>query len=137
MSKDRGGWFRMRVLNALRVHAAERAEWQSMADPIVTVSELLAPAFAAVGGPGVDPVVRPSDRADAQANGALAIAKQLGQNPRQVAEAVLAIARDLLVGVCSDIEIAGPGFLNLTFTNEFLAAQLATCLLYTSDAADE
>ncbi len=125
MSKDRGGWFRMRVLNALRVHAAERAEWQSMADPIVTVSELLAPAFAAVGGPGVDPVVRPSDRADAQANGALAIAKQLGQNPRQVAEAVLAIARDLLVGVCSDIEIAGPGFLNLTFTNEFLASQLA------------
>ena len=96
-----------------------------MADPVVTVSHLLEPAFAAVGGAGADPVVRPSDRADAQANGALAIAKQLGQNPRQVAEAVLAIAQSALTGVCSAIEIAGPGFLNVTFTNEFLAAQLA------------
>ena len=96
-----------------------------MADPIVTVSALLAPAFAAVGGDDADPVVRPSDRADAQANGALAIAKQLGQNPRQVAEAVLARAQILLADVCSSVEIAGPGFLNLTFSNEFLAAQLA------------
>ncbi len=96
-----------------------------MADPIVTVSALLAPAFAAVGGDDADPVVRPSDRADAQANGALAIAKQLGQNPRQVAEAVLARAQILLADVCSNVEIAGPGFLNLTFSNEFLAAQLA------------
>ena len=102
-----------------------------MADPLVTVAELLAPAFAAVGGAGADPVVRPSDRADAQVNGALAIAKQLGQNPRQVAEAVLERARPLLAYVCSNIEIAGPGFLNLTFRNSFLAAQLAVA------AADE
>src|SRR3954452_6517359 len=102
-----------------------------MADPVVTLTELLAPAFAAVGGDGADPVVRPSDRADAQANGALAIAKQLGQNPRRVAEAVLALAGPALEGVCSGIEIAGPGFLNLTFTNEFLATQLAEA------AADE
>lgn len=102
-----------------------------MADPLVTVAELLAPAFAAVGGAGADPVVRPSDRADAQVNGALAIAKQLGQNPRQVAEAVLERARPLLADVCSNIEIAGPGFLNLTFRNSFLAAQLAVA------AADE
>jgi hypothetical protein len=54
-----------------------------MADPLVIVADLLAPAFAAVaGGDGaVDPVVRPSDRADAQANGALALAKQLGRKP--------------------------------------------------------
>ncbi len=102
-----------------------------MADPIVTVAALLAPAFASVGGVGADPVVRPSDRADAQANGALAIAKQLGQNPRQVADAVLGAAQSALAGVCSTVEIAGPGFLNLTFTDEFLAAQL------TAAAADE
>jgi arginyl-tRNA synthetase len=95
-----------------------------MADPIVTVAELLAPAFAAVGGDGADPVVRPSDRADAQANGALAIGKELGQNPRQVAEAVLAKAGPALEGVTSAVEIAGPGFLNLTFADEFLAQQL-------------
>ena len=96
-----------------------------MADPIVTVSELLVPAFEAVGGPGADPVLRPSDRADAQANGALPIGKQLGQSPRQVAEAVVAAAGDVLDNVCSKVEIAGPGFINLTFSDEFLAAQLA------------
>ena len=102
-----------------------------MADPLVTVSHLLAPAFAAVGGEGADPVVRPSDRADAQANGALAIAKQVGKNPRQVAEEVLVIAQVQLGDVCSNIEIAGPGFLNLTFSDAFLAQQLADA------AADE
>ncbi|MCU1394074.1 MAG: argS [Ilumatobacteraceae bacterium] len=102
-----------------------------MADPIVTVAELLQPAFAAVGGAGADPVVRPSDRADAQANGALAIAKQLGQNPRQVAEAVLAVAGPVLETICSHVEIAGPGFLNLTFSDGFLAEQLGIA------AADE
>ena len=102
-----------------------------MADPIVTVSELLVPAFEAVGGPGADPVVRPSDHADAQANGALPIANQLGQKPRQVAAAVIAAAADVLRTVCSAVEIAGPGFINLTFSDEFLEAQLAEA------AADE
>jgi arginyl-tRNA synthetase len=99
-----------------------------MADPVVTVAELLRPAFVAVGGDGADPVVRPSDRADAQANGALPIAKQLGQNPRQVAEAVLAAAGDVLAGVCREVEIAGPGFLNLTFADDFLAHQLGAAM---------
>ena len=99
-----------------------------MADPVVTVAELLRPAFAAVGGEGADPVVRPSDRADAQANGALPIAKVLGQNPRQVAEAVLAAAGDVLESVCSEVEIAGPGFLNLTFADGFLADQLGAAM---------
>ena len=96
-----------------------------MADPLVTVAALLAPAFASVGGDGSDPAVRPSDRADAQANGALAIAKQLGKSPREVAEMVLAQARTSLADVCSSIEIAGPGFLNLTFSDQFLGEQLA------------
>ncbi len=108
------------------MQAPIRHNGSSMADPVVTVSDLLQPVFAAIGGDGSDPVVRPSDRADAQVNGALAIAKRLGQSPRQVAEAVVALAEPVLAGVCSGIEIAGPGFLNLTFTNEFLAAQLAS-----------
>jgi hypothetical protein len=45
-----------------------------MADPLVTVSQRLVPAFAAVAGHPADPVVRPSDRADAQANRARALA---------------------------------------------------------------
>ena len=95
-----------------------------MADPLVIVAELLAPAFAAVAGgdEAVDPVVRPSDRADAQANGALALAKQLGRKPRDVAEDVVA-ASDL-TGKAT-LEVAGPGFINVTFDESFLKDQLA------------
>jgi arginyl-tRNA synthetase len=94
-----------------------------MADPLHSVAELLAPAFAAVAGePGVDPVVRPSDHADAQANGALALAKRLGRSPRDVAVDVVAAAQ--LDGVAR-LEVAGPGFINVTFEPELLAAQLA------------
>ncbi len=97
-----------------------------MADPLHTISALLAPAFAAIGGPVADPVVRPSDRADAQANGSLAIAKQLGKNPREVAQAVIDQLGESLADVCETIEIAGPGFLNLVFGNRFLATELAS-----------
>ena len=93
-----------------------------MADPLVIVADLLAPAFASVaGGDDVDPVVRPSDRADAQANGALALAKQLGRKPRDVADDVVAAAD--LTGKAT-LEVAGPGFINVTFEEAFLKEQL-------------
>jgi len=97
-----------------------------MADPIVTVAARLAPAFAKVAGEGApifDPTVRRSDRADAQVNGSLALAKHLGLAPRDVAQMVLDAAD--LTGVCSAVEIAGPGFMNVTFANDFLASELA------------
>jgi len=103
-----------------------------MADPLHTIAVTLRDAFAAVTGlpaADIDPVVRASDRADAQANGALALAKQIGKNPRELAEAV--VATGVLGSVCSNAEVAGPGFINLTFTPEFLGAQLAEA------AADE
>ena len=70
---------------------------------------------------GADPVLRTSDRSDYQANGVMALAKRLGRSPRDVAEDI--------VGSCdladvATMEIAGPGFLNLTLTPEFLALQL-------------
>jgi arginyl-tRNA synthetase len=98
-----------------------------MADPVTLVSDLLGPVFAEVTGRAdADPVVRPSDRADAQANGALALAKQLGTNPRELAQQVVARVDEtgVLADVCSSVEIAGPGFLNLTFRDDFLAAEL-------------
>ena len=53
-----------------------------MADPLTIVSDLLQPVFAEIAGrDDVDPVVRPSDRADAQVNGALPLAKQIGAQP--------------------------------------------------------
>ncbi|MEP7203322.1 MAG: arginine--tRNA ligase [Ilumatobacteraceae bacterium] len=93
-----------------------------MADPLVIVAELLAPAFASVaGGAEVDPVVRPSDRADAQANGALALASKLGRKPRDIAADVVAAAD--LTGKAT-LGVAGPGFINVTFDEAFLKDQL-------------
>ena len=92
-------------------------------DPLQRVAELLAPVFASIAGEPADPVVRPSDRADAQVNGALPLAKALGRNPREVAEEI--IASGALDGVCSSVEVAGPGFVNLVFSDDFLSGLAA------------
>jgi arginyl-tRNA synthetase len=73
--------------------------------------------------PGADPVLRASDRADFQANGALPLAKVVGRPPRQVAEEVVAAAD--LDDVCAEVEVSGPGFINLTLSDTFVAGQLA------------
>ena len=96
-----------------------------MADPLHTIAEPLRLAFAQVTGlepSTIDPVVRPSDRADAQVNGALALGKQVGRPPREIAEAV--VASGVLDRFCSSAEVAGPGFVNLVLRPEFLAGQV-------------
>ena len=70
---------------------------------------------------GADPVLRPSDRSDYQANGVMALAKQVGKPPREVAELVVAA---LDVADIATVEIAGPGFLNLNLTTQVFNAQL-------------
>jgi len=105
----------------------QRAEWESMADPLHSVARRLAPAFAAVAGRECDPVVRPSDRADAQANGALGLARELGSQPRAVAEAVLAAAGDLS-DMLASTEVAGPGFINLVLRDGFIARELGAAM---------
>ena len=82
--------------------------------------ERLAAAFSALA-PGADPVLRASEHGDYQANGVMALAKSLGRNPREVAGDI--VARLDLEGV-AEVEVAGPGFLNLTLTTSFLGAQL-------------
>src|SRR5262249_36639914 len=59
---------------------------------------------------------------DYQANLAMALAKKLGRSPRQVAEAL--VARLDLEDACEKVEVAGPGFINLTLRADFLAAEL-------------
>ena len=96
-----------------------------MADPIIYVEQRIAAAFAKAGGAaavGIDTAVRQSDRADAQVNGSLALAKAMGLTPREVALKVLEVVD--LKDICSDAQVAGPGFINLTFKNEFLAREL-------------
>ena len=97
-----------------------------MSDPVSIVSSLAATAFVAVAGKNADPIVRPSDRADAQINGVLPLAKSLGRNPREVAEEL--VSKLNLEDTCSKVEIAGPGFINLTFDDGFLIRELQKAL---------
>ncbi|MFM7080452.1 MAG: arginine--tRNA ligase [Actinomycetota bacterium] len=71
---------------------------------------------------GLDSAARPSDRADAQINIALGLANKLGKKPRDVAQHIIEQldVRD----VCTKVEVAGPGFLNLTFADSHLTAAL-------------
>lgn len=85
------------------------------------VAQRLQPAFDALE-PGADPVVRLSGRADFQANGALALAKALDRPPRQLADELAAkVSHD---PAFQTVEVAGPGFLNLTLDTSFLADSL-------------
>ncbi|MBF6045139.1 arginine--tRNA ligase [Streptomyces sp. NRRL B-1677] len=70
-----------------------------------------------------DPLLRRSDRADFQANGMLALAKKLGGNPRELAGKVVEglPAGDLI----QQVEVSGPGFLNITITDEAISKTLA------------
>ena len=99
-----------------------------MPDAKSVLAERLQAAFDTVEL-GADPVIRASDRADYQANGALALGKRLGRNPREVAEEVVGAAE--LSDLCDVVEVSGPGFVNLTFSAEFVSRQLAAV------AADE
>ena len=85
-----------------RAAAGTAARPEPAPDPVSDLSlalrERLQPAFDAVE-PGADPVVRPSDRGDYQANGVMAIAKRLGRPPRELAEQVVASAD--LVGLAT------------------------------------
>ena len=94
-----------------------------MPDASSVLLQRLQAAFGTVV-PDADPVLRVSDRADFQANGALALAKQVGRPPRQVAEEVVAAAS--LDDICSEVEVSGPGFINLTLSDGFIAGQLST-----------
>ncbi|HUC13557.1 MAG TPA: arginine--tRNA ligase, partial [Acidimicrobiales bacterium] len=84
--------------------------------------------FAPVLGelqPGTATAVRASQHADLQVDGVLALARALGRPPREVAEEVLARAQALGLGdLCENAEVAGPGFINLTLSGEFLAREL-------------
>jgi arginyl-tRNA synthetase len=70
-----------------------------------------------------DPLLRRSDRADFQANGILALAKKAKANPRELATQVVAQVEsgELL----KDIEVSGPGFLNITLTDRAITENLA------------
>jgi arginyl-tRNA synthetase len=100
-----------------------------MADPQEVLAERVGAAITAAFGAeqaGADPLIRPSAFADFQSNAALPLAKRLRRGSRDIAAE---ISRHLdLTGVAEPAEISGPGFVNLTLTTEWIAAQAAAQL---------
>jgi arginyl-tRNA synthetase len=100
-----------------------------MADPQEVLAERVRAALAAAFGAehaDADPVIRPSTFADYQANVALPLAKKLGRPPRDVA-AEIAAHLDL-ADIAGQAEVSGPGFINFTLRDEWIARQAAGLL---------
>ncbi|WP_329149766.1 arginine--tRNA ligase [Streptomyces sp. NBC_01456] len=84
------------------------------------VADALSAALPEAGA--ADPLLRRSDRADFQANGMLALAKKLKGNPRELATKVVAeIGENPLF---KEVEVSGPGFLNITVTDRAIIQTL-------------
>src|SRR5215472_12979236 len=95
-----------------------------MADPQEVLAERVRAAVVAAFGAshaGANPLIRPSQFADFQANVALPLAKSLGMPPRQAAEQI--VAQLDLTGICDRAEVSGPGFINLTLAGDWIASQ--------------
>lgn len=96
-----------------------------MNDPQTTLSAAFSKAIAAAFGEeyaGADPLVRSAQDAahgDWQANFAMSLAKRMAKPPRAVAEAVVAALE--LGSMAESVTIAGPGFVNVKLSADFLA----------------
>ncbi|MGW5502557.1 arginine--tRNA ligase [Streptomyces rochei] len=90
-----------------------------------SVQQHLASALSATRpeAAGADPLLRRSDRADYQANGILALAKKAKANPRELAAEV--VARITTGDLIKDVEVSGPGFLNITVADRAITENLA------------
>ncbi|MES2887159.1 MAG: arginine--tRNA ligase [Pseudomonadota bacterium] len=93
---------------------------------LASLNECFGAALAAVSGrAAVDAIVQPAGRpefGDYQVNGVMGLAKSLGRPPREVAQQV--IERVSANGLIDRMEVAGPGFINVTLANSHLVASL-------------
>jgi arginyl-tRNA synthetase len=92
------------------------------------LSGKLSDALAAAGLPPAGAVTPATDArfGDYQTNAALVLAKQLGENPRALAQRILDSFG--LWDLCDPPSIAGAGFINFTLRPETIAAQTAQLL---------
>ena len=101
-----------------------------MADLQAALTAHVSAALTAEFGPeyaGADPLIRPSQFADFQANVAMALARRLGQPPRDVAARIAGHLAG--VDMFEQAEVSGPGFINITLRDGWIeqaaASQLA------------
>jgi arginyl-tRNA synthetase len=95
-----------------------------MTDPEAALGLLVQRALAdQLGGEfaTADPLIRPSGFADYQSNVAMSLAKRIGRPPREVAE-LIAKGLDGASAV-QMAEVSGPGFINITLRDSWLAEQ--------------
>jgi arginyl-tRNA synthetase len=100
-----------------------------MADPQQVLAQRVHDAIVASFGPeygDADPLIRTSSFADFQANVALPLGKRLGRPPRQVAGELT--ARLDVTDICGAPEVSGPGFINFTLRDDWIAAQASQML---------
>lgn len=95
-----------------------------------TVDQRIADALSAAlpEAGSADVLLRRSDRADFQANGILALAKKLKGNPRELAAKVVAdltTADASAADLIKEVEVSGPGFLNVTVADRAIIETLA------------
>ena len=91
-------------------------------DPVDVVGALVRTAVVTALGADfadVDPQVRRSDRADLQADLAMRLARVVKRSPKAIADAIAAAIPPN--DVIERIEVASPGFLNITLRTEWLA----------------
>ncbi|MER7132300.1 arginine--tRNA ligase [Streptosporangium saharense] len=98
-----------------------------MTDPQLVLTERVQQALGAAFGAeytDADPLIRPSQFADYQANVAMSLSKRLRRAPREVAQEIA----DHLADFPGTVEVSGPGFLNITLSDEWITTQAGEAL---------
>jgi arginyl-tRNA synthetase len=94
-----------------------------------TIDQRMSQALQAVGAADAPALVSPATRpefGDYQCNACMAAAKKLKTNPRELAGKVIEAAD--LDDLAEKVEIAGPGFINITLKSAFLESRCAGAL---------
>lgn len=92
------------------------------------IRKAVAEALSKLGAREMPFVVEwPGDLAhgDFATNAALAASKALGKNPREIADALVPLVRDALGDDASNVEAAGPGFVNILLARNVISEEIA------------
>ncbi|CAN5554545.1 arginine--tRNA ligase [soil metagenome] len=115
-----------------------------MADPVAQLAEAVADTAASLrggGSIGVPVLERPKQAGfgDYSTNAAMLLAPAMGASPREIAQRLGLALEERLGGAVGSVEVAGPGFLNLTMSDawccEAVAGILGAGAAYGSGAA--
>ena len=120
---------------------AGNSKYSKMATIKAFLNEQIGSALSKVAGiencnPNVITASKP-EFGDYQANGIMAVAKQLRQNPRDLAQSVVSQLEELSLELVECYEIAGPGFINIKLRNTALLQRANLVLADTTSLVTE